>query len=255
MGKVVLCALTAIALAGCGGGSPQAEECRPTSPSGDAPGASTTAATASRLSYGRTASSPPARCPDGGSYAAVKRDGSIVAKLGWWRGAEGRLTITGERTDAAAPPLRADVPDGYGPTGFQATALTFASAGCWNVIGRVGDERLTFTVLVRKRSLQERSSSGRGAAADELRLGGGAERAGRVAGRDRPSVEFVSLAAAERGHDLALERDHVLAHQLARVDAVAGEHRLEQAGVIEHRRGQPRDAVSATYQTRSESTK
>ena len=57
-------------------------------------------------------------------------------------------TITGERTDADAPPLRADVPDGYGPTGFQATGITFASAGCWDVTGRVGDEQLTFTVLV-----------------------------------------------------------------------------------------------------------
>jgi len=70
------------------------------------------------------------------------------AKLGWWRGVEGGLKITGERTDADAAPLRADVPDGYGPTGFQATGITFASTGCWDVTGRVGDETLTFTVLV-----------------------------------------------------------------------------------------------------------
>src|SRR5918997_1699682 len=61
------------------------------------------------------------RLPDGSSYAETRPDGSIVAKLGWWRGAAGRLRIEGERLDAPAPPLRADVPAGYGPTGFQAT--------------------------------------------------------------------------------------------------------------------------------------
>jgi hypothetical protein len=91
------------------------------------------------------------RLPDGSSYAETRPDGSIVAKLGWWRAVEGQLTIEGERLDASAPPLRADVPDGYGPTGFQPTGLSFPTEGCWKVLGRVGGARLTFVVLVRKR--------------------------------------------------------------------------------------------------------
>jgi hypothetical protein len=89
--------------------------------------------------------------PDGGSYAKIGPDGSIAAKLGWWRAGEGSLTIEGERLDAQAPPLRADVPAGYGPTGFQPTRLTFPTQGCWKLAGSVGRARLTFVVLVRTR--------------------------------------------------------------------------------------------------------
>jgi hypothetical protein len=91
------------------------------------------------------------RLPDGGSYAEIAADGSIEAKLGWWRGVEGRLSIEGERIDAPAPPLRADIPDGYGARGFQATRVTFPTEGCSQVRGSVGRERLTF-VLVRRRA-------------------------------------------------------------------------------------------------------
>ena len=78
----------------------------------------------------------------------VEDDGSIHAKLGWWRGAPGRLRITGRRLDAAAPPLEAHVPAGYGQRGFQPTGLVFPTVGCWRVEGRVGDTRLTFVVKV-----------------------------------------------------------------------------------------------------------
>ncbi len=50
--------------------------------------------------------------PDGGSRATVEEDGSIHAKLGWWRGVPGALRITGRRLDAAAPPLRGPHPGG-----------------------------------------------------------------------------------------------------------------------------------------------
>ena len=86
--------------------------------------------------------------PDGGSRATVEEDGSIHAKLGWWRGEPGRLRITGRRLDAAAPPLDAHVPAGYGPRGFQPTGLVFPTVGCWRVVGQVGDARLTFVVKV-----------------------------------------------------------------------------------------------------------
>ena len=88
--------------------------------------------------------------PDGGSRATVEHDGSIHAKLGWWRGEPGKLRITGRRLDAAAPPLHAHVPAGYGPRGFQPTGLVFPSVGCWRVVGQVSDARLTFVVKVTK---------------------------------------------------------------------------------------------------------
>jgi hypothetical protein len=46
--------------------------------------------------------------------------------------------------------LRAEVPSGYGDKGFQATALVFATPGCWEVTGRVGDAGLTFVTKVVK---------------------------------------------------------------------------------------------------------
>jgi hypothetical protein len=75
-------------------------------------------------------------------------DGSIGAKFGWWRVVSGRLSIEGRRLDGPAPPLRADVPDGYGPSGFQASGIIFPSEGCWEVTGRVGNASLTFVTLV-----------------------------------------------------------------------------------------------------------
>jgi hypothetical protein len=88
--------------------------------------------------------------PNGGAMAIVNRDGSIRAKLGWWRGLPGRLTITGRRVDRRAPPLRADIPSGYGSRGFQPSGLTFSTIGCWQVVGKLGRARLSFLVKVAK---------------------------------------------------------------------------------------------------------
>jgi hypothetical protein len=80
----------------------------------------------------------------------VRPDGSIGMKFPWWRGrsTRGQLRITGRRLDAPAPALRADIPSGYGPTGFQATGLIFPTEGCWEVTGRAGKARLTFVTRV-----------------------------------------------------------------------------------------------------------
>jgi hypothetical protein len=83
-----------------------------------------------------------------GSY--VLRDGSVGMKWPWWRGMRGRLVITGRRLDAVAPPLAADVPSGYGRTGFQPSGIGFPTEGCWEVTGRVGEVELTFVTLVLK---------------------------------------------------------------------------------------------------------
>jgi LysM repeat protein len=74
--------------------------------------------------------------------------GSLSIKWSWWRGVTGPLTIEGHRLDAEAEPLRSDIPDGYGDTGFQVSALIFPTTGCWEVTGRVGNDSLTFVTEV-----------------------------------------------------------------------------------------------------------
>jgi len=94
--------------------------------------------------------------PDGtvtfgpGRAGTVEADGSMNIKSPWWKGrATGHLSITGRRLDAPAPPLRASIPDGYGPQ-FQATALIFPTEGCWEVTGKAGEASLMFITRVIK---------------------------------------------------------------------------------------------------------
>jgi len=75
-------------------------------------------------------------------------DGSLSMKFPWWRGVVGKLRVRGRRLDAAAPPLRSSISEGYGETGFQATALIFPTEGCWEVTGEVGKASLTFVTRV-----------------------------------------------------------------------------------------------------------
>ncbi len=79
-------------------------------------------------------------------YKGVWYAGGV--KVGWWRSVVGKLSIEGLRLNAPAPPLRADIPDGYGLSGFQATSIDFPTEGCWEVIGRVADKSLRFVVQV-----------------------------------------------------------------------------------------------------------
>ena len=83
--------------------------------------------------------------------AYVDREGRVRMKFPWWRMVRGRLRITGRRIDGAAPPVRAHVPRGYGPTGFQASGVTFPTEGCWELTGTVGRASLTFVTYVIKR--------------------------------------------------------------------------------------------------------
>ncbi len=68
-------------------------------------------------------------------------------KVGWFRPAGVDLEISGQRLDGEAPPLEAHVPCCY-PTRFQATGLSFPTAGCWEVNARAADQMLTFVVWV-----------------------------------------------------------------------------------------------------------
>jgi hypothetical protein len=81
---------------------------------------------------------------------SIESDGSISTKFGWWRVTPGTLTISGRRLDASAPPLRADVSDGYGSSGFQASGVFFPTEGCWEITGTVGNATLTFVTFVHR---------------------------------------------------------------------------------------------------------
>jgi len=88
-----------------------------------------------------------------GGPGHIYADGSLEMKFPWWRGEGVRdpLSIEGHRLDAPSPPLRADIPEGYGDTGFQASSITFPSEGCWQVTGSAGSASLTFvTRVIRK---------------------------------------------------------------------------------------------------------
>ena len=85
-----------------------------------------------------------------GGAGFVLSDGALSMKFGWWRRLSGPLRLEGRRLDGQAPAMRARIPNGYGDTGFQSTALIFPTSGCWEVTGRVGDGSLTFITLVEK---------------------------------------------------------------------------------------------------------
>ena len=94
--------------------------------------------------------------PDGtvvfkpGGAGFLTQDGSLGMKFGWRRGVPGQLRIEGRRLDSPAPPLRGEVPSGYGALGFQASYVVFPTPGCWEVTGRVGGESVTFVTMVVK---------------------------------------------------------------------------------------------------------
>lgn len=94
--------------------------------------------------------------PDGvvefrpGGPGFILSDGSLSMKFPWWRGVQGKLSIQGRRLDALAPPLRAEITNGYGDIGFQATSIIFPTEGCWEITGKVGDASLTFVTRVVK---------------------------------------------------------------------------------------------------------
>lgn len=87
--------------------------------------------------------------PPGGTVRErARRDGSVGLKLPWWRAVRGRLAISGRRLDGRSPPLRSRIPGGYGPTGFQSTAIIFPTAGCWSVTSAAGSATLRFVTMV-----------------------------------------------------------------------------------------------------------
>jgi hypothetical protein len=89
-----------------------------------------------------------------GGSGFILPDGSMSMKFGWLRGEglRGKLKIHGRRLDAPAPPLRAEIPEGYGDSGFQATGIVFPTEGCGEVTGEVGEAQVTFVTRVLRSS-------------------------------------------------------------------------------------------------------
>jgi hypothetical protein len=81
---------------------------------------------------------------------AVEPDGGLGMKFPWWRAADvhGTLHITGHELTLRVP-VRTDVPDGYGDTGFQASGIVFPVEGCYQITGEAGGAQLTFVTMVR----------------------------------------------------------------------------------------------------------
>ena len=71
-------------------------------------------------------------------------------KFGWWRGISGRLSIQGRRLDASAPLLGAEVSDGYGDRGFQASGVIFFHRGVLGDHRTGGAARLALVNVVIK---------------------------------------------------------------------------------------------------------
>jgi hypothetical protein len=88
----------------------------------------------------------------------TRADSGFVAdptgqKVGWFRGkgsAWGRLRVSGSRLDGDAPPLEARFGVNYPfREGFQSSALTFSSPGCWRLVAHVGlKTRFVFVMRV-----------------------------------------------------------------------------------------------------------
>lgn len=81
----------------------------------------------------------PAMGPGGGSYGV---------KFLWFHDqrAKGHLQVTGTYLGGSAPPLVANVPGGYGSTGYQASGLEFSRLGCWRITASAGGSSMTFTI-------------------------------------------------------------------------------------------------------------
>jgi hypothetical protein len=153
-------AITA-SIAGCSGskGDARTFQCSPSKPSRYQGAASTSIDSPASFNYGNKsirAALPPhghlvaGRLPGGGSRATINKDGSISAKFGWWRGLRGTLMISGNRLDASAAPLKAELPpmNSYDVPGFIPSGLTFPTTGCWRVSARLGRAHLSFVLSV-----------------------------------------------------------------------------------------------------------
>jgi hypothetical protein len=80
----------------------------------------------------------------------VRADGAVRVKMGWWRVEPGELTLAARRIDGPAPAPQVSVGTvaAYGERGFVSSSLLFATRGCYEVVGRLGEAELAFVVHI-----------------------------------------------------------------------------------------------------------
>ncbi|MDQ3693422.1 MAG: hypothetical protein M3464_07325 [Chloroflexota bacterium] len=69
------------------------------------------------------------------------------AKVLWLKPIGATLTVTGHPLDAGSPTLTAHVPDGYSGD-YQASGISFPTAGCWEVTARADNSALRFVTYI-----------------------------------------------------------------------------------------------------------
>jgi hypothetical protein len=69
-------------------------------------------------------------------------------KVLWLKPVGSRLEVVGHRLDGDAPPLQANLPDGY-PGDFQSSAIGFPTPGCWEVEARADGSVLRLALQIR----------------------------------------------------------------------------------------------------------
>jgi len=148
LGAPLISFVAALSIGAC---TTATQACQPTSPNGSTPPAESPDPNYFGNGQLWTAFWPEGTVlfePGGPSY--IGSDGTLAMKFPWWRGegVVGKLEIKGRRLDGHAPPLRAEILEDYGDTGFQSSSLIFPTAGCWEVTGHAGDAELTFVTRV-----------------------------------------------------------------------------------------------------------
>jgi len=91
------------------------------------------------------------RSPDGRIWVAADDLPAFAGgthKVLWLKPVGSRLEVVGRRLDGDAPPLRADLPEGY-PGDFQASGIGFPTPGCWEVEARADGSVLRVALQVR----------------------------------------------------------------------------------------------------------
>lgn len=79
------------------------------------------------------------RSPDGAVWTPASHLADLNAgrmKVLWIKPVGARLEIRGRRLDSAAPPLEAELREGY-PGDYQSSVLVFPTGGCWEIEARV----------------------------------------------------------------------------------------------------------------------
>jgi hypothetical protein len=141
-----------VGLAGCGSVSPAGQApCPVTQPNGIAPQGEAPSADW-YAENGLTT----VLWPDGtvvfqpGGPGEMRADGSLAMKFPFTRGpgVSGALVIHGRRLDGEAAPASGEIPEGYGDSGFQASAIVFPTAGCWEITAQAGSATMTFVQRV-----------------------------------------------------------------------------------------------------------